>query len=177
VPLLSKKLLLLVALGGFVALNILGFQHFAKQHREIKAEHLRAVTQLKNAETTTHTSRARIEPVMDWLAANQPGPANEPVVQSSLQQLAENEAKAAGLIIKSQKILPIKPGTHYHRAGLEISINGAEDAFFKWCDRLNDPAQLRAISFFRLAPAKEDDTRIECKAIVEQWFVRAPPGS
>ena len=65
---------------------------------------------------------------MAWLAEHEPEPMANQDVQTTLQQLTEREAKAAGLTIKSQKPLPTDvAGTHYHRAKIQITVTGTED--------------------------------------------------
>lgn len=173
----EKKLLIFFALGGFAVLNLLGFKFFTTQQLAIKAEHARAVTKLKNADMIS-ASRDDVAPVMEWINTNQPRPSEPQIVQSTLQELAEKEASNAGLTLKSQKLLePEQSGIHYHRVKAQLTLTGTEQALFRWFDRLNEPTKFRAVTFLRLSPNKEDDTKIDCTAIVAQWFVPAAPES
>ena len=96
-------------------------------------------------------------------------------VQTRLQQDVEREATAAGLSIKTQKPLPTDEteGRHYHRAKIQITVTGQEQALYVWLDRLNQPTKLRMATQIRLTPNQQDDTKIDCTATIEQWFV--PP--
>jgi hypothetical protein len=49
-----------------------------------------------------------------------------------------------------------------------------EDAY-RWFDRVNVPSEFRAVTLIRLSPDREDDTKIECTAVIEQWFVPIAP--
>ena len=46
---------------------------------------------------------------------------------------------------------------------------------YRWLDRINIPDQFRIATQIKLAPEKEDDTKIDCVAVIEQWFVPLPP--
>lgn len=122
---------------------------------------------------TFRDSREQVADEMQWLTEHEPQPAANQDVQTQLQQFAEAEAKAAGLTIKTQKPLPsdTTEGKHYHRAKLQITVNGKEEALYRWFDHLNMPDQFRIASQIRLSPNAQDDTQIDCTATVEQWFV------
>jgi hypothetical protein len=113
---------------------------------------------------------------MEWLAAKEPEPAANQDVQTKLQELCEKEAQSVGLTIKSQRPLPTDAteGRHYHRAKIQITVNGKEEALYRWFDRLNMPDQLRSATVIRLSPNQQDDTQIDCSATIEQWFVPLP---
>jgi hypothetical protein len=122
-------------------------------------------------------SREQVTDQMDWLASRQPEPAANQDVQTKLQQLCETEAKSTGLEIKNQRPLPTDTtsGIHYHRAKIQLTVSGTEEALYRWFDRLNVPDQFRAATVIRLSPNAKDDTKIDCTATVEQWFVPQPP--
>ena len=122
-------------------------------------------------------SREQVTDQMEWLASHQPEPAANQDVQTKLQQLCESEAKKFSLEIKNQRPLPTDTtsGVHYHRAKIQLTVSGTEDALYRWFDRLNVPDQLRAATVIRLSPNAKDDTKIDCTATVEQWFVPQPP--
>ena len=68
-------------------------------------------------------------------------------------------------------------GRHFHRAKIQLSINGTEEALYRWLDHLNTPDQLRIASSIRMSPNVKDDTKIDCTATIEQWFVPLPPST
>ncbi len=168
----EKKLLIFFALAGFAILNFLAF-NFAKTKRvEVNAQRAEAEQKLATAEMF-RDSREQVTDEMEWLAEHDPAPKANQDVQTSLQQAVEREAKAVGLTIKpGQKPLPTDTtGVHYHRAKIQITVTGAEDALYKWFDKLNMPDQLRIASQIRLTPNQQDDTKIDCTATIEQWFI------
>lgn len=172
----EKKLLIFFASAGFIVLNFLGFGFFQTKRLEVMRARDQARQQLDTAEMY-RASREQVQPQMEWLAAHEPQPAANQDVQTKLQQLAEREAQSVGLTIKSQKPLPTDSteGLHYHRAKIELAVSGTEEALYRWFDKLNVPDQLRAATFIRLSPNPQDDTKIDCRATVEQWFVPLPP--
>ncbi len=50
-------------------------------------------------------------------------------------------------------------------------MTGTEQALYQWFDRLNVPDQLRNATQIRLTPNQQDDTKIDCTATIEQWFI------
>jgi hypothetical protein len=168
----EKKLLIFFALAGFAILNFLAF-NFAKSKRaEVNAQRAEAEQKLATAEMF-RTNSEQVSKEMEWLAEHDPEPMANQDVQTSLQQAVEREAKAAGLTIKpGQKPLPTDTtGVHYHRAKIQITVTGAEDGLYRWFDKLNLPTQFRIASQIRLTPNAQDDTKIDCTATVEQWFI------
>jgi hypothetical protein len=172
----EQKLLIFFGLAGFAILNLLAFNYAQTKRTEVDAQRQQALQKLATAEMFQESS-AQVIDQMNWLAEHEPQPATNQEVQTSLQQLTEREAKSAGLTIKTQKPLPTDAGEgkHYHRAKIQITVTGAEEALYRWFDKLNTPDQFRIASEIRLTPNQQDDTKIDCTATIEQWFVPQPP--
>lgn len=170
----EKKLIFFFALAGFAILNFLIFNFAKTKRQQVNAERVKAKQTLEVAKKFGEM-KEQVTDQMTWLAEHEPEPKANQDVQTTLQQLIEREAKAAGLTIKSQKPLPTDAaeGRHYHRAKIQITVSGTEDALYRWFDRLNTPDQLRIASQIRMVPNNPDDTKIDCTATIEQWFV--PP--
>jgi hypothetical protein len=174
----EKNLLIFFASAGFIVLNFLAVGYYKSKSNLANRQHEEAVAKLEAAEQFS-ASREQVTDQMDWLAKHEPEPAANQDVQTKLQQLCESEAKSIGLTIKSQKPLPTDTtaGLNFHRAKIEITVNGTEESLYRWLDRLNSPEQLRIASSLRVSPNTQDDTQIDCKAIIEQWFVPMPPSA
>lgn len=168
----EKKLLIFFALAGFAIVNLLIF-NFAKSKRaEVDKQRDQAKLQLSIAEeAVNHRDEAR--PEMDWLGEHEPEPQANQDVQTTLQATVEREAKATGLMIKpGQKPLPTDTtGKFYNRAKIQITVTGTDESLYRWIDRLNDPDHFRVASQIRLSPNQQDDTKIDCTATIEQWFI------
>ena len=171
----EKKLLLFFAAAGFLVLNFLGFNFLNAKRVSYERQRDQARQALATAEMF-RASREQVMDEMDWLDSHEPEPAANQDVQTKLQQLCEREAKTAGLTIKTQKPLPsdTTEGRHYHRAKMQIQVSGTEQSLYRWFDRLNIPEQLRMATNIRISPVKEDDTKVDCTAVIEQWFVPQP---
>lgn len=170
----EKKLLIFFAAAGFIVLNFLAIGLFKKKQVEVETQRSQARVKLETAEMF-RASREQVVDEMDWLAKHEPEPAANQDIQTQLQQLCEREARTAGLTIKTQKPLPTDTtGAHFHRAKIQLTVNGEEQALYQWFDRLNIPEQFRSASSIRISPNKEDDTKIDCTATIEQWFVPIP---
>lgn len=171
----EKKLLIFFAVAGFIVLNLFGANRFFAYQAKVKADRQVAENELRTAEVFVE-SKDQVMDEMNWLADHEPEPAEDQVVQTNLQQLAESEARSGGLTIKTggQKLLPTdKSGTHYHRAKVEFTVTGSEQSLYSWIAKLQVPTQFRAVTFLRLQPNREDDTKIDATLIIEQWFVPA----
>jgi hypothetical protein len=168
----EKKLLIFFGLAGFLIVNFLGYSFAAKQRDAVKAQRAQAIQKLEIAETAL-ANRDEVSDEIEWLAEHEPEPQANQDVQTSLQGIVEREAKTTGLTIKpGQKPLPTDTtGTHYHRAKIQISVTGTEESLYRWFDRINVPDQFRIASQIRLSPNQQDDTKIDCTATIEQWFV------
>ena len=171
----EKKLLLFFALAGFAIFNLLVFNYAKTKRLEVNRQREEARQKLDTAEMFQQ-SREQVTDQMAWLAEHEPEPAANQDIQTSLQGIVEREAKAAGLTIKpGQQPLPTdSAGKHYHRAKIEISVTGPEEALYRWFDKLNVPEQFRIASQIRWSPNPQDDTKIDCTATIEQWFVPKP---
>lgn len=171
----EKKLLIFFALAGFAVINFLVIGFFQSKRIEVNRNKAEALQKLETAENFS-ASREQVTDEMDWLSENEPEPVANQDAQTQLQTYAEKEAKETGLTIKTQKPLPtdVTEGRHYHRAKIQFTVTGTEEALYKWFDKINMPDQFRIASQIRLSPNTQDDTKIDCTATVEQWFVPAP---
>jgi hypothetical protein len=172
----EKNLLILFASAGFLVLNFLAFNFYQGKRTAIERSRNEARMKLDTAEMFRASSEQVIDQ-MEWLAEREPEPAVNQDVQTRLQQLCEREAGSAGLTINSQKPLPTDnaEGRNYHRAKIQLSLTGTEEALYRWFDRVNVPDQFRVATQIKMSPDKKDDTKIDCVATVEQWFVPLPP--
>jgi hypothetical protein len=169
----KKRLLIFFAAAGFLLLNLFGIRMLGGMRDDVRRQRAQAERELQQAEMF-QASRAQVAGEMDWLAEHEPQPAAEQDVQSALQNLAEREARSRSLTLKPGKYLPTdKTGPHYHRVKYEIPVSGTEQALYAWLDRMQTPGEFRAVTFLRLSPNREDDTKIDATVIVEQWYVPA----
>lgn len=173
----EKKLLIFFAAAGFLVVNFLAYAWFQNANARIRGELNEAKLGVERARLLS-TSRELVEHQMDWLAERVPEPVAYQDAQATLQQLVERQARAAGLTIKpgTQRLLPVDDrGTHFHRARVELEVIGREEALYRWLYQIKSPEELRATTFIGLRPNREDDALIECRAIIDQWFIPATP--
>ncbi len=168
----EQKLLIFFSVAGFLVINFLLIGFLSKQKAAASSALTQAKRKLEVANQVSE-SRDQVADQMEWLSQHEPEPAAEQEVQTKLNQLGMREATNNGLTIKSQKPLPaeVKEGQHYQRAKFQFTLSGGEDALYKWFNAINMPDQLRVASSIHLAPNTQDDTKIDCVATVEQWFV------
>ncbi|MEO7099884.1 MAG: hypothetical protein ABI162_11020 [Luteolibacter sp.] len=174
----EKNLLTFFAVAGFVVINFLAYGFYKTKRVSVNAEREQARQKLEMAQMIS-VSRDQVADQMEWLSQHEPEPAANQDVQTQLQKFAQQQAEGSGLTIKTQKPLPTDTtaGHHYHRAKLQITVTGTEESLYRWFDKLNMPDQLRIASQIRLSPNTQDDTKIDCTATIEQWFIPAPPSA
>ncbi len=171
----EKKLLLFFGIAGFVILNFLGFNLAQAQRIKVNRDQAAAREQLNMADMFRESS-SQVTDQMDWLDKHEPAPIAPQDAQTKLQQFAEKFAISSGLTIKSQKPMPTDTsGTYYAIAQIQLVVSGQEDALYRWFDQINVPDQFRIASQIRLSPDTKDDTKIDCTATVQQWFVPLAP--
>lgn len=168
----EKKLLTLFAVAGFLVINFLLIGFLRGKREKLEQDLSRAKRQLDTAHLISE-SRDQVAEEMEWLAKFEPEPAAEQDVQTKLQKLCETEARSTGLTITSQKPLPseAREGAHYQRVKFQFTVNGEEQALYRWLNSVNMQDQLRIATKIQLKPDAKDDTKIDCTAIVEQCFI------
>lgn len=170
----EKKLLTFFGIAGFAVINFLGFGYFQTKRVQVTQLKQQAHQKLETAHLIS-ASRDQVTDQMDWLTKHEPKPAANQDVQTQLQQLVERDAKSFSLTIKTQKPLPTDTtGVYYHHAKIQITVSGSEESLYRWFDRINVPDQLRIASQIRISPNQQDDTKIDCTATIDQWFVPQP---
>lgn len=174
----EKKLLIFFAAAGFLVLNFFMIGFFKTKRLEVDRQRDQARLKLDTAEMF-RASREQVIDEMEWLTQHEPEPAANQDVQVKLEQLCKKEAQATGLTIKSQKLLPTDTteGHYFHRAKIQLVVNGTDEALYRWLHRLNIETELRIATNILLSPNKADDTKIDCTATIEQWFVPLPPSA
>lgn len=166
----EKKLLLLLGLAAFAIVNVFGFSRFRQERTRLASRLLEAEGNVQMADAYAAKYETVIEE-MEWMEQHKPKPRDGQLVATELEQYAYNQAKTHQLEVKRRAIKPTdESGANFHRAKVEFNVTGKEDSLYRWLDRLQMPDQLRAITFLRLSPDK-DDTLIDSVVEVEQWFV------
>jgi hypothetical protein len=171
----EKKLLIFFAIAGFIIVNLIAVNRFVTYQGSVKIDRQAAKRDLDKAEMFL-ANKEQVTDEMNWLAEHEPEPAEEQTVQTNLRQFAATEAENGGLVIKpsGQKDLGIdKSGLRYHRAKFEFTVTGTELAFYAWVAKLQIPTEFRAVTYMRLLPSHDSETKIEAVLIIEQWFIPA----
>jgi hypothetical protein len=167
----EKNLLSLLLLAGFLMLNFFLYAQF-KQKKTIFQTNLATAENKLQLAINQQTSSEQYADQMQWLAEHEPKPSNGETVQSELQAFIDQQARMSGLEIKGkQDFLPTdNQGTYYHRAQIKITVSGAEQNLYRWLHTINEPTAFRSATQIRLSPNTQNETLIDCTAIISQWF-------
>src|SRR6478736_2377886 len=101
----DKKLIIFFALAGFVILNFLGYKFASSRRDLVKSQREQAIHGLEIAEAAI-ANRDQVSDEIEWLNQHEPEPQANQDAQTTLQQLADREAKSTGLTIKNEKPQP-----------------------------------------------------------------------
>ena len=168
----EKNLLSLLLLAGFLMLNFFLYSLF-KQKKTIFQTNLDTAKNNLQLAIIQQTNSEQFADQMQWLATHEPEPSNGETIQGQLQAYIDDQARVSGLTIKGkQRFLPTDApqGANYHRAQIEISVTGSDQNIYRWLYIINEPSAFRAATQIRLTPNTQDDTLLDCTAIISQWF-------
>ena len=167
----EKKLLIIASIVGFIILNLVGFSFAKSQRLQVDADRRAASGKLALVQEFLSKSE-QVTEEMDWLKAQTFENKPAQTVQSQLLGAVESGATSAGLKINKTELAATDTlGKHYHRAKVIIKVTGNETGIYDWLEKLNDPTLFRVASNITSSPTVGDDTKIDCKATVEQWFI------
>jgi hypothetical protein len=177
----EKKLVILLGATAFVIVNLaLYFKVYSPWKEKAHKQILNSQTVVEKANLCLG-AQDQFDDEIRWLDKYRPKTAARQDVEAALQRFAQTEAMRNGLTIKprGQRILPaiVDPGLRYGRARVEQNVSGRDDAVYRWLYRLQTPGEFRAITDLRLVPNRENDTLLDCKVVVEEWFVPQEPGT
>jgi len=165
---LLKLLVVMAILTGL----FLGYKRFyIPRYKEAEQKLNLAEQRILTAESVLKSADLYAEE-QQWLSETEPEPTTQQAAQTELQAFCERLAQDSQLTIKSQTALPSvqEEGAFYHRARMDFLLSGMETNFYRWISSLNDPSQFRRVTYMRLNPLRDDDTQIEAKVVIEQWF-------
>ncbi|HAO94482.1 MAG TPA: hypothetical protein DCQ96_00345 [Verrucomicrobiales bacterium] len=170
----EKRLLIVVAVLVFGLINVGAYKLYYLPQKEEAQKSKEEFTSNRQTAMEMLKIQDSQRAEMDWLERSE-----QKVIKSSqqaltdLEALANREAQRRGLTVKRVKPLPAleAPELEFHRARVEIEVSGREQVLFQWIDRLNTPSDLRAATTLSINPKKDDDTQVDCRVTLEQWFL------
>lgn len=169
----EKRLLVFLLIVGFLVINaLLGFKVFWPKLQSARLEAERLNTTYEEGMKALSAGGEEEEEIA-WLEQYEPQPLPSQKAESQLEGLANLEAQRRGLTVKSRKIQPavVDPILNYHRARVQLEVSGDEQNLYRWLDRLNAPTEFRTVTQMRVNPKRDDDTKVDCLVLIEQWFV------
>lgn len=173
----EKRLVLVL---GLIAVGIgvlFGYKTYADYRTTIQIQTKAAELTLENAENFL-ALREQAADELAWLAENEPEPNAIQNVRPAIQQFATKRAEEVGLTVLSPSFPPDAETTgHYGRARVQMTVTGTEEALYRWLHEIQSPKDFRTVVSINLTPKRDDDTKISCIVVIEQWFVPEPSPS
>lgn len=172
----EKKLLFLLGFAAFLMANFFAISWFSGKRQEMASKLNEAQTKLEQAHLYAESFDKVLEE-REWLSAHYPEPKARQTVEAELEQFGSNLARTSQLELKPApagvKILAANETGRFHRAKVQFAVSGDESNIVRWLHQLHDPEKLRANTFLRLSPKRDENTKADCTVIVEQWYI--PP--
>lgn len=169
----ERNLLILLVSMAFIGVNFVAYNMwYQPKMKAMQNARKAAESQVKFNEFEASLG-SDVEAERAWLERFEPEPSSIGRMKTKIQQLAENEAIRAGLQVKRKDFGTdvIDPSLTYHRARFQIEVNGIESSIYRWLDRLHNPNEFRAVTYVRLNPQRDDNTRADAEVYLDQWFV------
>jgi hypothetical protein len=169
----EKRLLIFLGAAVFVIVHVAALKmFFLPQLASARSDAKSFQDKSLDAEFRIESQEENREEI-DWLLKYEPQPITPQDAESQLEELANREAQRRGLEVKRRKIQPKieDPALKYHRARVDLEVSGSERVLYQWLDRLHSPADFRAVTSMTMSPKRDDDTQIDCRITVEQWFI------
>lgn len=169
----EKNLLSLLILVALVVGLLLGYKNFYQPRYEKAQRELIDAKQKGDVASAILKDSDTILSERQWLEKHTPDPRTPQKAQSELQSECERRAKNVNLTVKKQTPLPTEEpeGAFYHRARMDFLVSGKESSFYRWMVSVDSPENFRRVTYLRLNPLRDDDTQIEARVTIEQWFV------
>lgn len=168
----EKKLLTVLFGAAFIIANVFGYSMYNAGMKRMQAELHNGGKELKKKTDELVKADTRVDE-MNWLAENQPAEGTHGRVGAELATYTERSAGRYGVNIKKRPS-PLREdageGGAYRSAKVKVVGNARDDAMYRWLTDLQDPKKSRSVTFLRIAPQRDDPTRIDCELEVTQWF-------
>lgn len=170
----EKQLTFLIAIVAVAVGAILGYSELAK-YKQSLANSKRRLSQELQTQNAILAEAPDWDAFANWLDRNSPQPASVEQVRDKLLNNAQAVAQATGMSlhpISRPNYLPgVKSNPLFHRARITIPFQTTEPALYQWLAQMNDPAKFQAVTKFSLAPNRDDKTKVDGEAQVEQWII------
>lgn len=171
----EKKLLILLGIVAFGFANVFLYDWYAGKRKNLKGvlDAAKAEVELSKASLSMRDDNPEIREDMEWLEKFGPKPGEHRDVQDKLMEDVQKYASQMGLSIKGAPV-QIDPKEEevgdYAVAKVEFKVNASEKNFYNWLVRFQQPARSRGISQLTVTPQRDDNTRIDCTVVFQEWF-------
>lgn len=165
----ESRLLLTIAVAGFLTLNFLGYQQLAQRRARALAQQ-RAFKMDLTRLRELQAAKPAVDVTTQWLESRLPAYKDIDQFETYLFSIVNDRAAAAGQIELTKKDpRPTQQDETVHRSIMEIECTTNMENLVKFLHSLQDREAFRFVSFLELTPTK-DEERIRCQARVEQWW-------
>lgn len=173
----EKRLVLILGLVAASLLGLFGYKIYARNLDSVRAQKAAAQTVIDKCQAAIDAGD-QLADQLEWLAANEPKPQAIQTVRPVFQQFATRRAEEAGLTVLSPSFPPSEESAGYYgRAKVRMTVTGTEAALYRWLNEMQSPKDFRTVASIDLTPLRDDDTKISCTVVLEQWFVPEPSPS
>lgn len=169
----EKKLIFILFGAAFIIVNVFLYTSYRAKITQNKARLTEGAKDLKKMNKELDEADSQIDDV-NWLTDNPPVEGTHGKVGAELATYTEKSALRFRVIIKkrpSPQREDTEEGGAYRSARVKVVGNAEDRALYQWLTDLQDPKKGRSITLLRIAPQRDDPTRVDCELEVTQWFM------
>jgi len=173
----EKRLFLFLAVIVVGIGALFGYKSYANYRANIHTQMEAAKLTLNNAEDFL-VLREQAAEQLAFLERSEPEPRAIQDVKPAVMQFATKRAEDLGLTVLSPGFLDAEQGErHYARVRVRMTVTGTEEAFYRWLHEVQSPNDFRTVFSIDMITMRDDNTKIYCVVVLEQWFVPEPSPS
>ncbi len=171
----EKKLLILLGVVSFGLANVFLHDWYVSKRKAIEnsLESAKSEVEVAKASLSMLDNQPQMSKEIEWLEQFGPKPGQHREVQDRLMEDVQRFATQLGVTVKGAPV-QIDPKEEeigdYAVAKVEFKVNTAEKGFYNWLIRFQQPQKSRGISQLIVSPQRDDDTRIDCTVVFQEWF-------
>jgi len=171
----EKKLLILLGIIGFGVANVFLHDWYSTKRKKVESSltKVRSEVEVARASLSMFEESSEMSSEMDWLERFGPKPGEHREVQDRLMEDVQKYASQMGVTIKgapTQIDLKDEVVGDYAVAKVEFKVNTSETGFYNWLVRFQQPQESRGISQLVVNPQRDDNTRVDCTVVFQEWF-------
>lgn len=168
----EKKLLFVLIGVALLIVNIFLFTSYQASMKQKRSALSTGAGQLKQMKEELASWESQQED-LQWLQENPPTEGHHGKIGAELATYTEKSAN------RFQVNLKVRPSPQredadesgaYRSSRVKVAASAMDRELYNWLADLQDPQKSRSVTFLRITPERDDQSRVDCVLEVTQWF-------